>query len=120
MEKQPTVYIVQEVLRRNNDGEMVPIMDFTPAAAYGNLVVCLGSGRVALAAAPTVEKLREKLKDFTDDDFLLAAGDPSAIAIASAVASELNGGKFKLLKWDNQARSYIQVDINIRPRRTIE
>jgi hypothetical protein len=55
------------------------------------------------------------LKDFSDDDYLLAAGDPSAIAVAGAVAAEANRGRFKLLKWDKSNKGYIRVDINIFP-----
>jgi hypothetical protein len=55
----------------------------------------------------------EKLKDFNDSDFLLAMGDPVAIAIASIVASDINNGRLKILKWDREHRAYYPVEIDI-------
>ena len=91
---------------------MVSAMDFRKASQYGQLVVCLPPGHVALSPAPTVSRLRDVLRDFSDDDYLLAAGDPSAIAIAAVMAAKHNRGKFKLLKYDKVSRSYISVDVD--------
>ncbi len=52
-------------------------------------------------------------KDFSDSDFLLAMGDPVAIAIASIVASDINNGRLKILKWDREHRAYYPVEIDI-------
>lgn len=108
------VFIVQEPMRRDREtNEMVSMMDFRPAMEYGELVVCLQPGRVALSPAPMIRKLNDVLKDFSDDDYIIAAGDPSAIAAASAIASRNNRGKFHILKWDKQMAGYIKVFIQI-------
>ncbi len=38
--------------------------------------------------------------DFTDDDFVVAIGDPVVIAIFTHIAAEHNGGRVRVLKWD--------------------
>lgn len=107
------VFIVQEIMRRMDSGQLERIHDMTPAAVYGELVVLLSHSKAALTAAPTVHELTSKLRDFSDDDFLLAVGDPVNIGIATAVAAKVNHGRVKMLKWDREARSYIRIDFTI-------
>lgn len=107
------VYIVQEPMRRNKDtGVLEPIMDFHMALEYGDPVVCLDNPRMALTPAPMVRRLQEVLKDFNDDDSLVAVGDPSAIAAAAAICAKNNLGRFSILKWDRDTRRYLKVDID--------
>jgi len=44
---------------------------------------------------------------------LLLIGDPLAIGLAVAVASNANRGKVKLLKWDRQERQYYPLSVNL-------
>ena len=111
------VFIIHEVMKRNAKGDMVSAYDFRKAAEYGDLEVCLPPGRVTLAPGPTVQLLTEKLRNFCDEDYLIADGDPSAIAIAGAIAAANNRGRFKLLKWDANMRQYIKVDVTLYPHR---
>ena len=55
----------------------------------------------------------QKLKNFTEDDYLLLNGDPAIIGVTCAIASEMTNGKFKLLKWDRQEKTYYPIEINI-------
>ena len=66
-----------------------------------------------LSTGPEVSRLKRKLIDFNDDDYLLLMGDPSAIGIACAVASSNNRGRFKCLKWDKREYKYYPVDVNL-------
>jgi hypothetical protein len=117
MKKQSRVFIVQEPMKRDQEsGAMVSAFNFNRASEYGELIVLLPGGNVALSTAPTLFRLKEQLHDFNDDDFLIAAGDPSAIAMAVAVASAKNNGRFQLLKYDRDARAYIKVAIDINQR----
>ena len=43
-------------------------------------------------------------------------GDPAIIALAGAVASDVNGGKFKVLKWDRDEKRYYDIEIDLRGR----
>lgn len=100
------VYVVQEVPGRN----------LAPALQYGELTALLPSGDVVLSPGPMVRKLQRKLKDFCDADYLLLAGDPVAIGMATAVASQMNRGKLNVLKWDRQSHVYFPVRIDINQR----
>ena len=111
------VYVIQEVMKKNINNVLVSAFDFKKAAEYGDLIVCLPRGPVSLTPGPTISKLNEKLRNFSDDDYLVAIGDPSAIAIASAIASNANRGKFKLLKWEKEMKQYIKVEIDLYPNR---
>jgi len=63
----------------------------------------------------TVRRMIRKLSKFTDDDYLLLAGDPAGIAIASALAAQHNMGRFKVLKWDRLEQRYYPLEVNLNP-----
>jgi hypothetical protein len=100
------VYVVQEVMGRN----------ILPAQKYGKIEVLLPQGQVAFLPGPTIYKLNQKLKNFSDNDYLLLIGDPVAIALCAMVASSYNNGKVKFLKWDRQETEYIVIESNIYRR----
>lgn len=113
----PNVFIPQEPTRRDDvTGELISIMDFTKAAEYGETIVCLSPGRVALSPQPSIQKLKDCMRNFCDDDYLIAVGDPSVIAMAAAVASDNNRGRFKLLKYDARSKSYLTVQIDLHQK----
>lgn len=110
----PRVFIPQEPTRKNPvTKEPELFMNFAPASEYGDIVVCLPPGRVSLSTQPAVHRLNQVMSDFSDEDYLVAVGDPSLIAIATAVAAAKNRGRFNLLKWDNINRVYIKVSVDI-------
>jgi hypothetical protein len=76
----------------------------------------LPEGDVVLSPGPTTRRLQRALKDFGDQDYLLLMGDPVAIGLACAVASDINQGRFKLLKWDRQQHVYYPVDVVLNRR----
>ena len=113
----PRVFILQEPQARDEaTGKMKSLMNFSAALEWGEPVVCLPPGPVALSPYPTKEALKECLKDFTDDDYIICVGDPSLIFMAGMVACDLNRGRAKILKRDKEARKYILVEINIHQR----
>lgn len=108
------VYAVQEPMKWDNEKqEQVRIMDITKASEYGTIEVLLSNASVAFAPGPMLNTLMKKLKDFGDDDYLIAIGDPSAIAAAVMIASNNNRGKINLLKWDKKAREYLKIHLDI-------
>jgi len=40
-------------------------------------------------------------------------GDPAIIATTSAVVSDINHGKFKMLKWDRESSKYYPLTVNL-------
>ena len=111
------VFIIQEPTKVDGRGVTQPVMDFRKVLEYGEPVVCLPSGRVSLTPGPTIDALRESLKGYTDDDYIVSVGDPSAIFIAAMVLGDLNRGCCNLLKWDKIAKKYIKVSIDLNYRR---
>ena len=102
------VYIVQENPKRNVLG----------AAKFGELEVILPPReQIVFATAPTVRLMRKKLENYCDDDYLIAMGDPIAIAIAAMVASDINQGKVNILKYDREQLCYYPVKIDMYNKR---
>ena len=66
-----------------------------------------------LSPGPLIQKLRTLLKDITSDDYLLLGGDPAIIGVTCSGVSDLTNGKYKLLKWDRQEKTYYPIEINI-------
>lgn len=108
------VYVVQEPMRRNfTTGQLEAFMDLTPATAYGEIKILLDRPNYSLTPGPLVNLLKQKLKDFCDDDFLLGVGDPTAMMIAAMVAARINHGRVKLLKWNRETSAYITLTVEL-------
>lgn len=91
-------------------------IDLTPAEDFGKVEVLFDRRDQSLSPAPMVFHLRRQLKNFSDDDYIICLGDPSAVAIAFAVACDMNpaGDRAKLLKWDRKSKRYVEVRVDIR------
>ena len=84
------------------------------ALKYGKLKVLLKENtQIVLSPGPVMYELRKLLKDYNSNDYLLLSGDPSVIGLACAIVSDINNGKFKLLKWDRQEKVYYPIEINL-------
>ena len=107
----PTVFLVQEN----------PYITVLGAADYGEIVVLFESGRqIMFSPQPAIRKLKRKLKDFDDGDYLLMMGDPAAMGIACCIAAEMNRGRFNILKWDKKQQRYYPVTINLNEKGEID
>lgn len=104
----PKVYAVSETNQHN----------ISSALQYGDIETILPpNAQVAFSVAPTVRRIQRKLELFTDDDYLLFIGDPTAIGIVSAIAAAKNGGRYKCLKWDKFERKYIPIQVDLYPKK---
>lgn len=109
------VFIPQEPTRWDPiEKKLVSIMNFGEAGKFGETVICLPPGKIALTTQPTVFQLQKLMRGFCDDDFIICVGDPSLIAMTATVAAAYNRGRYKLLKYDRNSGGYIsiQVDLN--------
>lgn len=107
----PTVFLVQEN----------PYINVLGAADYGDIVVLFESGQqIMFSPQPAIRKLKRKLKDFDDGDYLLMMGDPAAMGIACCIAAEMNRGRFNILKWDKKQQRYYPVTINLNEKGEID
>ena len=115
---EPIVYVLQE-LPGTSTGR--PKFNIMGALKYGKLKVLLKENtQIVLSPGPIVFELRRLLKYYTSKDYLLLSGDPSVIGIAVAIVSDINNGRFNLLKWDRQEKVYYPLEINLYEKGKID
>ena len=84
------------------------------AQKYGEITVMLpAKAQMIFSPGPLIFQIRDKLKNFTTDDYLLLSGDPAIIGVTCSIVSDMTNGKYKLLKWDRQEKTYYPIEINI-------
>lgn len=110
----PRVFAVQKPARFDKElGRFVPMYDFSPAEAHGRLVFILGPGNILQhRMSQALTQIRHVLTTYTAQDFIIAVGDPVAIAASVMIAAERTGGVVNLLKWDRLTRAYESFSIN--------
>jgi len=105
------VYLIQEI-PGSSRGE--PKYNIVGAQKYGDIVTMLPEfSQMIMSPGPLVMKLRTLLKDFTENDYLLLSGDPAIIGVVCSIVADTTNGKYKLLKWDRQEKTYYPIEINI-------
>ena len=97
-------------------GQVKSLFDLTPAAEYGDIEGVMPAGSSLLSTVPMVRTMRDRLANFSDDDYLLPVGDPSAIMAAGGIASEMKNGRGKILRWDRATRRYIVIQFDVSGR----
>ena len=105
------VYLTQEI-----PGSLIgqPKYNVLGAQKFGQIVTLLPEkSQIILSPGPLVQKLRTLLKDYTTDDYLLLSGDPAIIGVVCSVVSDITNGKYNLLKWDRQEKTYYPIEVNI-------
>jgi hypothetical protein len=109
----PRVFIPQVIEKwdANND-RFVPVYDFASAAEYGMITTILDRNDNPLFLARLTSKIRTTLKDFNDDDYFVAVGDPSVVAICAGLILR-RSNNLKLLKWDKRTGRYIVLQISV-------
>ena len=118
MEKESIVYVLQE-LPGTSIGR--PKYNIIGAQKYGKLKVLLKENtQIIMSPGPIIFELRRLLKNYTSKDYLLLSGDPSVIGIAVAIVSDINNGRFNLLKWDRQEQMYYPLEINLHEKGKID
>jgi hypothetical protein len=91
----------------------IPNVDTTQANKFGEVIILVDRNVPNTALMPIVEALKERLADFTEDDYLLPLGDPALTAAAAGIVLRKTGGRLKLLKWDRWAKDYVVVEMRI-------
>ena len=115
---EPTVYVIQE-LPGTSIGR--PKFNIMGALKYGKLKVLLKeNAQIVLSPGPVIFELRRLLKNYTSKDFLLLSGDPAIIGLACTIASDINNGRFNLLKLDRQEKVYYPLEIDLYEKGKID
>jgi hypothetical protein len=105
------VYLTQEI-PGTSIGQ--PKYNILGAQKFGQIVTLLPEkSQIILSPGPLIQKLRTLLKDYTTDDYLLLSGDPAIIGVVCSLVSDITNGKFNLLKWDRQEKTYYPIEVNI-------
>ena len=112
------VYVIQEIAGTKAGNPKINIMG---ASSYGQFKFLLPEfSQIIFLPGPLVFKLRQGLKDFTKDDYLLLTGDPAIIGVACSIVSDITNSKYNLLKWDKQERKYYPIEINLYEKGEID
>lgn len=90
-----------------------PTADLSPAHKFGELRVMLPPNFGMVTGAPLIQAIKERMANFTPNDYLLAVGDPVLIAAAAGIAVLKTGGRLRMLKWDRHTKDYIIVDLHL-------
>jgi|SRR6056300_131005 hypothetical protein len=112
---QSKVYLLQDIPIDRESGR--PKYNIMGARKYGEIEIMFRAlEQIMFSPGPFIFSIRQKLKNFTEHDYLLLNGDPAIIGVTCAIASEMTNGKFKLLKWDRQEKTYYPIEINIHQK----
>jgi len=108
---QSKVYLIQEI-PGTSIGQ--PKYNILGAQKYGQIVTMLPEkSQIILSPGPLIQKLRGMLKDYTENDYLLLSGDPAIIGVTCSIVCDITNGKFNLLKWDRQEKTYYPIEVDI-------
>ena len=117
-DREPIVYVIQEIAG-TRDGR--PKINIIGASQYGSFKFLLPElSQIIFSPGPLIMKLRQSLKDYRSEDYLLLTGDPAIIGVACSIVSDITNGKYNLLKWDKQERRYYPIKINLYERGEID
>ena len=112
------VYVIQEIAGTRSGNPKINIMG---ASKYGEFKFLLPEfSQMIFSPGPLIYKLRQGLKKFKEDDYLLLTGDPAIIGVACSIVSDITNGKYNLLKWDKQERKYYLISINLYEKGEID
>ena len=108
------VFVIQEIAGTKAGNPKINIMGASSYSSSGKFNFLLPEfSQIIFSPGPLVYKLRQGLKGYTSEDYLLLTGDPAIIGVACSIVSDITNGKYKLLKWDKQERKYYPIEINL-------
>ena len=117
-DQKPIVYVIQEIPGTKAGTPKINIMS---ASKYGSFKFLLPEfSQIIFSPGPLIFKLRNLLKNYKQEDYLLLTGDPAIIGVACSIVSQLTNGKYNLLKWDKQERQYYPITINLHEKGEID
>ena len=115
------VFVIQEIAGTKAGNPKINIMGASTYSSTGKFNFLLPEfSQIIFSPGPLVYKLRQGLKDFTKNDYLLLTGDPAIIGVACSIVSDITNGKYNLLKWDKQERKYYPIEINLYEKGEID
>ena len=115
------VYVIQEIPGSQAGTPKINIMGAASYATSNKFNFLLPEfSQMIFSPGPLIYKLRQGLKNYTSDDYLLLTGDPALIGVACSIVSDITNGKYNILKWDKQERKYYSIEINLYEKGEID
>ena len=115
------VYVIQEISGSQAGSPKINIIGAAAYSTSGKFNFLLPEfSQMIFSPGPLIYKLRQGLKNYTSDDYLLLTGDPAIIGVACYFVSDITNGKYNLLKWDKQERKYYPIEINLYEKGEID
>lgn len=111
----PTVFLINEPLKRNHEGELERWLPLGSLLNFGEVVRVLPDGSPPASLDGYLAILREKLAGWRDGDMIALVGDQTLLAAAAIIVGGITGGrgKVKVLKWERRQESYAPVVLNL-------
>ena len=107
-------FVIQEIAGTKAGNPKINIIGASRDSSSGKFIFLLPEfSQIIFSPGPLVYKLRQGLKGYTSEDYLLLTGDPAIIGVACSIVSDITNGKYNLLKWDKQERKYYPIEINL-------
>ena len=115
------VYVIQEISGSQAGSPKINIIGAAAYSTSGKFNFLLPEfSQMIFSPGPLIYKLRQGLKNFKVEDYLLLTGDPAIIGVACSIVSDITNGKYNLLKWDKQERKYYPIEINLYEKGEID
>jgi hypothetical protein len=87
--------------RSENVGDLSGVM------AFGHPIFMLPHGKIRYSRLRrTLKTLESNMFDFSDDDYLLAVGDPVVISAAMIIAARRVRGSINVIRWLRQTNEF--------------
>lgn len=104
------VWAVQSNMKRNSDKSWTPKFDLTPAAQFGQIEFVFGFGQAALMGSAAQQSIEERMKEYTDQDYVLPIGD-NVLGMMITAHLVRNGHSPRVLRWDRHTQRYDVINI---------
>ena len=115
------VYVIQEIPGSQAGTPKINIMGAASYATSKKFNFLLPEfSQMIFSPGPLIYKLRQGLKNYTSNDYLLLTGDPALIGVACSIVSDITNGQYNILKWDKQERQYYPIEINLYEKGEID
>lgn len=108
----PQVFVPMQPARLDPDTRVwIPTINLKPAERWGEIKIIFHQRISRTPLGETIRLLRDKMSDYTPNDYLCAVGDPALTTAAAFIAAAKGGEVLRLLRWDRQACLYHLVEI---------
>jgi hypothetical protein len=114
MTKSGRVFIVQKQMRFDRGkGELVPRFDLEPAKTFGPFEYLLSPTASPFKPESVIQELKQRLKSYGKNDWLLLIGNPCLIGFSVSIAAGYADGWVNLLQWHGKDQKYLPVRAKI-------